>query len=74
MRGRLSAREREAAALCYLQGLSRSQAAARMGISEARMRKLMDGQGAGRPGVAHKVGALADTIRRRRLVRGAGRR
>ncbi len=62
MRGRLSAREREAAALCYLQGLSRSQAAARMGISEARMRKLMDGQGAGRPGVAHKVGALADTI------------
>ena len=33
-----------------------------MGISEARMRKLMDGQGAGRPGVARKVGALADTI------------
>ena len=63
LRGRLSAREREAAAFCYLQGLSRSEAAARMGISEARMRKLMDGQGAGRPGVAGKVGALAETIR-----------
>ncbi len=62
MRGRLSAREREAATLCYLQGLSRSQAAARMGISEARMRKLMDGQGVGRPGVAHKLGALAETV------------
>jgi RNA polymerase sigma factor (sigma-70 family) len=63
LRGRLSAREREAAALCYLQGLSRSEAAARMGISEARMRKLMDGQGAARPGVAGKVGELAETIR-----------
>jgi RNA polymerase sigma factor (sigma-70 family) len=63
LRGRLSAREREAAAFCYLQGLSRSEAAARMGISEARMRKLMDGQGAGRPGVAGKVGRLAETIR-----------
>jgi RNA polymerase sigma factor (sigma-70 family) len=62
LRGRLSAREREAAALCYLQGLSRSQAAARMGISQARMRKLMDGRGPGRPGVAQKVGELADTI------------
>ncbi len=63
LRGRLSAREREAAALCYLQGLSRSQAAARMGISESRMRKLMDGQGPGRPGVAGKVEQLAETIR-----------
>jgi hypothetical protein len=34
-----------------------------MGILEARMRKLMDGQGAGRPGVAGKVGELAATIR-----------
>ncbi len=33
LRGRLSERERQAAALCYLQGLSRSEAAARMGIS-----------------------------------------
>jgi DNA-directed RNA polymerase specialized sigma24 family protein len=62
LRGRLSPRECEAAALCYLQGLSRAEAAARMGIGEARMRKLMEGPGAGRPGVAGKVGALLDTI------------
>jgi DNA-directed RNA polymerase specialized sigma24 family protein len=63
LRGRLSARELQAAALCYLQGLSRSEAAARMGVSEARMRKLMEGHGPGRPGVAGKVGALVETIR-----------
>jgi DNA-directed RNA polymerase specialized sigma24 family protein len=63
LRGRLDAREREAAALCYLQGLSRAEAAARMGMSEARMRKLMEGRGPGRPGVAGKVGALVHTIR-----------
>ncbi len=63
MRVRLDAREREAAALCYLQGLSRVEAAARMGISEARMRKLMEGRTRGRPGVAGKVGELLDTIR-----------
>lgn len=63
LRGRLSAREQQAAALCYLQGLSRSEAAARMGISEARMRKLMEGPGAGRPGVAGKMGELVETIR-----------
>jgi RNA polymerase sigma factor (sigma-70 family) len=63
LRGRLSAREREAAVLCYLQGLPRSEAAAKMGVSEARMRKLMEGRGAGRPGVAAKVGALLQTIR-----------
>ena len=63
LRGRLSAREREAAVLCYLQGLSRAQAAERMGVSEARMRKLMEGAGVGRPGVAGKVGALVETIR-----------
>ncbi|MEA2314988.1 MAG: hypothetical protein QOI03_1680 [Solirubrobacteraceae bacterium] len=63
LRGRLSAREREAAVLCYLQGLSRAEAAARMGISEARMRKLMDGRGHARPGVAGKVGRLLETIR-----------
>src|SRR2546423_5491767 len=60
LRGRLSEREREAAVLCYLQGLSRSQAAALMGLSEARMRKLMEGRGAGRPGVARKVGMLVE--------------
>jgi RNA polymerase sigma factor (sigma-70 family) len=63
LRGRLSGREREAAVLCYLQGLSRAQAAERMGVSEARMRKLMEGAGVGRPGVAGKVGALVETIR-----------
>ena len=36
LRGRLSARELQAAALCYLQGLSRAEAAARMGISARR--------------------------------------
>jgi DNA-directed RNA polymerase specialized sigma24 family protein len=63
LRGRLSAREQQAAALCYLQGLSRSEAAARMEISEVRMRKLMEGPGPGRPGVAGKVGELVETIR-----------
>lgn len=62
LRLRLSEREREAASLCYLQGLSRAQAAARMGIGEARMRKLMEGRGDGEPGVAAKVGELAATI------------
>jgi DNA-directed RNA polymerase specialized sigma24 family protein len=62
LRGRLSSRELQAAALCYLQGLSRSEAAAQMGLSKRRMRKLMEGT-AERPGVAGKVGALADTIR-----------
>lgn len=63
LRLRLSTREREAASLCYLQGLSRAEAAERMGISEARMRKLMEGAGSGRPGVAGKVGELLETIR-----------
>ncbi len=63
LRGRLNARECEAAALCYLQGLTRAQAAERMGISEARMGKLMEGRGPGRPGVAGKVGELLEAIR-----------
>ena len=63
LRSRLSARECEAAALCYLQGLTRAQAARRMGISEARMTKLMEGRGAGSPGVAGKVGELLEAIR-----------
>jgi DNA-directed RNA polymerase specialized sigma24 family protein len=63
LRLRLNAREQQAAALCYLQGLSRAEAAASMGVSEARMRKLMEGRGAGRPGVAGKVSALLATIR-----------
>jgi len=60
--GRLDRRERQAATLCYLQGLSRAEAAAEMGISEGRMRKLMEGQGAGDPGVSGKVGELARVI------------
>jgi RNA polymerase sigma factor (sigma-70 family) len=62
LRTRLTEREREAASLCYLQGLSRAEAAGRMGISESRMRKLMEGR-PGRPGVAGKMGELLDTIR-----------
>jgi RNA polymerase sigma factor (sigma-70 family) len=63
MRGRLNARELQAATLCYLHGLTRAEAAEQMGVSEARMRKLMEGQGADRPGVAGKIGALVETIR-----------
>ncbi len=62
LRARLSERERQAAALCYLQGLSRVEAAAQMGVSESRMRKLMDGGGKGLRGVAAKVGALVQAI------------
>lgn len=62
MGSRLSDREREAAALCYLQGLSRAEAARRMGIAPRRMKRLMEGRGPGRPGVASKIGALADAI------------
>ena len=62
LRARLSSREREAATLCYLHGLSRAEAAAQMGISESRMRKLMEGRGSARPGVSAKLGALVQTI------------
>jgi RNA polymerase sigma factor (sigma-70 family) len=62
LRGRLGPRERQAAALCFLHGLSRADAAAQMGISQARMRKLMDGSRAGSPGVASKVGELLQAI------------
>jgi RNA polymerase sigma factor (sigma-70 family) len=62
LRARLSERERQAAALCYLQGLSRVEAAAQLGVSESRMRKLMEGAGKGLRGVAAKVGALVQAI------------
>ncbi|HEY8304117.1 MAG TPA: sigma-70 family RNA polymerase sigma factor, partial [Solirubrobacteraceae bacterium] len=62
LRASLSPREREAASLCYLQGLSRAEAAERLGIGEGRMRKLMEGAGPGRPGVAGKVGELLAAI------------
>jgi len=69
---RLSERERQAATLCYLQGLSRAEAAAQMGIGEVRMRKLMEGHGRGRPGVSGKVGALAKTIEEGRWCESQG--
>jgi RNA polymerase sigma factor (sigma-70 family) len=59
----LNPRERQAATLCYLQGLTRAQAAAQMGIGEGRMQKLMDGRSASHPGVATKVDELVSTIR-----------
>jgi RNA polymerase sigma factor (sigma-70 family) len=62
LRARLGPREREAATLCYLHGLSRADAAAQMGISDSRMRKLMEGRGSARPGVCAKLGALVETI------------
>jgi RNA polymerase sigma factor (sigma-70 family) len=62
MGSRLTERERQAAALCYLQGLSRAEAAQRMGIAPRRMKRLMEGRGRGSPGVASKIGALADAI------------
>ncbi len=62
LKGRLSAQECQAAALCYLQGLPRAEAAARLGISAASMTRLMDGRGAGRPGVSGKVSELLRTI------------
>src|SRR5207237_620879 len=61
LRARLSARELQAASLCYLQGLPRAPAAAQLGVSEAAMRRLMDGRG-GRSGVARKFGSLVGTI------------
>ncbi len=63
LRGRLSRRECEAASLCYLQGLSRAEAARQMGLSRRRMDKLMDGTGTGSPGVAARVGELLAVIR-----------
>ena len=63
LRGQLDARECQAASLCYLQGLTRAQAAAQMGITEKTMHRLMEGRGPGRSGVAAKVGELLATIR-----------
>ncbi len=63
LRSSLSPRECEAASLCYLQGLTRAEAAKQLGISEARMRKLMEGAGPGRPGLAGKVGELLTTVK-----------
>ncbi len=62
MRERMDLREREAAALCYLHGYSRGEAARLMGLSETRMRKLMEGS-KGRAGVSAKVAEIAESIR-----------
>ncbi len=62
LRSRLNERECELASLCYVQGLSRAQAAERLGVSEARVRKLMDGASPSRPGVAGKVNELLAAI------------
>jgi len=55
MRDRLSDRERQAAALCYLHGYSRPEAAEAMGVAPKRMEKLMDG-------VSRKLGTLTREI------------
>ncbi|MCU0314488.1 MAG: sigma-70 family RNA polymerase sigma factor [Solirubrobacteraceae bacterium] len=55
MREGLDERERQAAALCYLHGFSRPEAAQAMGVSPRRMEKLMDG-------VSRKLGAITDDI------------
>ncbi len=57
MRENLHGREREAAALCYVQDYSRPEAAQAMGIKPRRMEKLMDG-------VSKKVGAFVGEIQR----------
>jgi DNA-directed RNA polymerase specialized sigma24 family protein len=62
VRSRLSVRECEAVSLCYLQGLSRAEAAARMDVSERRMQKLMEGSGGASTGVAGKFGELLAVI------------
>ena len=55
MRDRLSERERAAVTLCYIQGCSRPEAAELLGVSPARMEKLMDGASkkVGGPGRGH---------------------
>ena len=63
LRARLASRELQAAELCYLHGLTRSDAARVMGVSDRGMRKLMEGRGKGRPGAAGKVSALVQSIR-----------
>lgn len=59
---RLNERERQAAALCYLQGLSREEAAGQMGIGLRRLQKLMEGRPSSGPGVAAKMRALTESI------------
>jgi DNA-directed RNA polymerase specialized sigma24 family protein len=62
VRARFTSRERQLITLCYLHGLSRAEAAARIGIGTKRMRKLMDGS-RDRPGVARRFGQLLEEVR-----------
>jgi DNA-directed RNA polymerase specialized sigma24 family protein len=55
LRGNLSERERKAAALCYVQDFTRTEAAEAIGVSPRRMEKIMDG-------VSKKVGAFVRDI------------
>jgi len=55
LRDRLSRRECEAATLCYLLGLSRPEAAERLGVEPKRMEKIMDA-------VSKKVGEFVRDI------------
>jgi len=55
MSDRLSDRERRAAALCYLHGYTRPEAAQALGLSDSRMQKLMDV-------VSKKVGVFVGEI------------
>jgi len=55
MRDRLSERECQAAALCYLHGYSRPEAAEALGLAPKRMEKLMDG-------VSQKIGGLVEEL------------
>ena len=57
------ARARGGGALLPAGPLARGGGRADGHVSEARMRKLMEGRGPGRPGVAGKVGELVETIR-----------
>jgi DNA-directed RNA polymerase specialized sigma24 family protein len=55
MRDRLSVRECQAATLCYLQGLTRPDAAQVLGVEPKRLEKIMDG-------VSRKVGEFVRAI------------
>lgn len=53
--------ERRAVALCYLQGLSRAEAARRLGISERRLRRVLEGKD-GKGGATRKLGEVVALV------------
>ncbi len=71
LRAQLSAREQQAATLCYLQGLSRAEAA-RIGRQRVPHAQVDGGARAGRSGRRGEGRRARGDDRRRRLVRGAG--